>query len=158
MENNTKKAVRIYTRNPNDTKQGDLVSTAQQQGDYEILDIYHDKGIRSLGELYRLINALQPNEILLLEDVNHIRKLPFLVAEKLVNSIKNNNTLVLENKQRIDPEEILSSANRKGRPKDIERNRKILEMLDQKCKQAQIATYLNCSISTIEKVKALRRQ
>ncbi len=88
------KVARIYLRVSTDeqdlTRQADIENTARAVG-YYIAGIYREKasGARAdRPELLRMIEDLQPEEVVVAEKIDRISRLPLAEAEKLVESIR----------------------------------------------------------------------
>lgn len=88
------KIARIYIRVSTDeqdlTRQSAIVENAKAQG-FHIAGVYREKasGARTdRPELLRMINDLQPNEVVIAEKMDRISRLPLDEAEKLINSIR----------------------------------------------------------------------
>jgi DNA invertase Pin-like site-specific DNA recombinase len=88
------KVVRIYLRVSTDeqdlTRQADIEHTTRAAG-YYIAGIYREKasGARAdRPELLRMIEDLQPGEVVVAEKIDRISRLPLAEAEKLVESIR----------------------------------------------------------------------
>lgn len=85
---------RIYLRVSTDeqdlTRQGEIEAKARAAG-YYIAGIYREKasGARAdRPELLRMIDDLQPNEVVIAEKIDRISRLPLAEAEQLVASIR----------------------------------------------------------------------
>lgn len=85
---------RIYLRVSTDeqdlTRQGEIEAKARAEG-YYIAGIYREKasGARAdRPELLRMIDDLQPNEVVIAEKIDRISRLPLAEAEQLVASIR----------------------------------------------------------------------
>ncbi len=88
------KVARIYLRVSTDeqdlTRQVDIEHTTRAAG-YYIAGIYREKasGARAdRPELLRMIEDLQPGEVVVAEKIDRISRLPLVEAEKLVESIR----------------------------------------------------------------------
>lgn len=88
------KVARIYLRVSTDeqdlTRQADIEHTTRAAG-YYIAGIYREKasGARAdRPELLRMIEDLQPEEVVVAEKIDRISRLPLAEAEKLVGSIR----------------------------------------------------------------------
>ncbi len=88
------KIARIYLRVSTDeqdlTRQVDIEHSTRAAG-YYIAGVYREKasGARAdRPELLRMINDLQPGEIVVAEKIDRISRLPLAEAEQLVNSIR----------------------------------------------------------------------
>jgi len=88
------KIARIYLRVSTDeqdlTRQADIEHSTRAAG-YYIAGVYREKasGARvDRPELLRMINDLQPGEIVVAEKIDRISRLPLAEAEQLVNSIR----------------------------------------------------------------------
>lgn len=89
------KVARVYLRVSTDgqdlTRQLQLVEDARARG-YYVAGVYREKasGTRAdRPELLRLIEDLQPHEVVIAERMDRISRLPLIEAEKLVAAIKN---------------------------------------------------------------------
>lgn len=85
---------RIYLRVSTDeqdlTRQGEIEAKARAEG-YYIAGIYREKasGARAdRPDLLRMIDDLQPNEVVIAEKIDRISRLPLAEAEQLVSSIR----------------------------------------------------------------------
>ena len=88
------KMARIYLRVSTDeqdlTRQNDIIDNARNNGFY-VAGIYKEKasGARvDRPELQRMINDLQPDEVVIAEHIDRISRLPLDSALALINSIK----------------------------------------------------------------------
>lgn len=88
------KMARIYLRVSTDeqdlTRQNDIIDNARNNGFY-VTGIYKEKasGARvDRPELQRMINDLQPDEVVIAEHIDRISRLPLDSALALINSIK----------------------------------------------------------------------
>lgn len=94
MPGPTIKVARIYqrvsTKDQDLTRQAAIVESAKASG-YYIAGIYREKasGARAdRAELLRMINDLQPGEVVISEKMDRISRLPLEDAEKLIASIR----------------------------------------------------------------------
>jgi DNA invertase Pin-like site-specific DNA recombinase len=82
--------LRVSTEEQDLTRQADIEHTTRSAG-YYIAGIYREKasGARAdRPELLRMIEDLQPGEVVVAEKIDHISRLPLAEAEKLVESIR----------------------------------------------------------------------
>jgi DNA invertase Pin-like site-specific DNA recombinase len=82
--------IRVSTEEQDLTRQADLEHSARQCGFY-IAGVYREKasGARAdRPELLRMIDDLQPGEIVIAEKIDRISRLPLAEAEQLVASIR----------------------------------------------------------------------
>lgn len=82
--------LRVSTDEQDLTRQGEIETKARAAG-YYIAGIYREKasGARAdRPELLRMIDDLQPNEVVIAEKIDRISRLPLAEAEQLVASIR----------------------------------------------------------------------
>lgn len=82
--------LRVSTEEQDLTRQADIEHSTRVAG-YYIAGVYREKasGARAdRPELLRMINDLQPDEIVVAEKIDRISRLPLAEAEQLVNSIR----------------------------------------------------------------------
>jgi DNA invertase Pin-like site-specific DNA recombinase len=90
MMNVARLYLRVSTDEQDLTRQGEIETKARAAG-YYIAGIYREKasGARAdRPELLRMIDDLQPNEVVIAEKIDRISRLPLAEAEQLVASIR----------------------------------------------------------------------
>ncbi|WP_178306591.1 recombinase family protein [Vibrio algicola] len=94
------KVARIYMRVSTDgqdlTRQESLIDDAKKNGLY-VAGVYREKasGARAdRPELLRMINDLQPGEVVIAEKIDRISRLPLVEAEKLIDSIRDKGAML----------------------------------------------------------------
>ena len=95
-DNKNVRGARVYLRVSTDeqdlARQEQIVGNARALG-YYVASVYREKasGARSdRPELLRMINDLQPGEVVVAEKIDRISRLPLAEAERLVGAIKAN--------------------------------------------------------------------
>nr|AKN37013.1 site-specific recombinase, resolvase family [Vibrio cyclitrophicus]AKN38279.1 putative site-specific recombinase [Vibrio splendidus] len=94
------KVERIYMRVSTDgqdlTRQESLIGDAKSNGLY-VAGVYKEKasGVRAdRPELLRMVNDLQPDEVVIAEKIDRISRLPLIEAEKLISSIRDKGAML----------------------------------------------------------------
>ncbi|ANR99226.1 recombinase family protein [Aeromonas hydrophila] len=82
--------LRVSTEDQDTARQESIIYDAKAKG-YYIAAVYREKASGALAdrpELLRMIEELQPDEVVIAEKIDRITRLPLKQAEKLIDSIK----------------------------------------------------------------------